>query len=59
MVVENDAMFVTQNNDILKDALNIIVKSVESGPYKVRWNACHALKNIMFNHQQNVISSNR
>ncbi|KAG0348556.1 HEAT repeat-containing protein 6 [Podila humilis] len=38
-----------ERHSLVKDAVNILVKNIEQGPLKSRWNACYAVQNVLLN----------
>ncbi|KAJ3149132.1 HEAT repeat-containing protein 6 [Geranomyces michiganensis] len=41
------ALIARETGRLMKDVLNVVLKNIESGTVKTRWNACHALQNIL------------
>ncbi|KAF9414583.1 HEAT repeat-containing protein 6 [Podila epigama] len=38
-----------ERHSLVKDAINLLVKSIEQGSLKGRWNACYAIQNVLLN----------
>ncbi|KAG0343185.1 HEAT repeat-containing protein 6 [Podila horticola] len=38
-----------ERHSLVKDAVNILIKNIEQGSLKGRWNACYAIQNVLLN----------
>ncbi|KAG0078881.1 HEAT repeat-containing protein 6 [Podila epicladia] len=38
-----------ERHSLVKDAVNVLIKNIEQGSLKGRWNACHAIQNVLLN----------
>ncbi|KAJ3171562.1 HEAT repeat-containing protein 6 [Geranomyces variabilis] len=41
------ALLAREADRLMKDIVTVVLKNIESGTVKTRWNACHALQNIL------------
>ncbi|KAF9393437.1 HEAT repeat-containing protein 6 [Podila verticillata] len=38
-----------ERHSLVKDAVNVLIKNIEQGSLKGRWNACYAIQNVLLN----------